>query len=71
MKKWFKNLNIVEAGLLGIYLSMIPACYVIVKVSESEVPMNEIGYMFMMWSMLAALPMTLMLFNHLAKKEGE
>lgn len=66
MKKWLKKLNMIEAALVGIYISIFPACYVMAKVSESEVPMNELGYMFMMWSMLSALPITLMLFNYLA-----
>ncbi|AUR89017.1 TMhelix containing protein [Vibrio phage 1.231.O._10N.261.49.F8] len=65
--KWLKRLNIVEAGLLGIYASMVPACFVVVKVSESKAPIGELGYMFMMWSMLSALPMMLMFLNYLAK----
>lgn len=69
MKMWIKKLNMVEAALLGLYASMIPACYVMVKVSESEVKMGELGYMFMMWSMLSALPMTLMFLNYLATAE--
>jgi hypothetical protein len=66
--KWLKRLNIVESGLLGIYISMIPACFVMVKVSESEVAIGELGYMFMMWPMLSAIPMTLMFLNYLANQ---
>lgn len=66
MKKWLKKLNMIEAALVGIYVSIFPACYVMVKVSESEVKMSELGYMFMMWAMLSALPMTLMFLNYLA-----
>lgn len=66
MKNWLKKLNMIESALVGIYASMIPSCYVMVKVSESEAPIGELGYMFMMWSMLSALPMTLMFLNYLA-----
>lgn len=69
MKKWIKNLNMIESALVGIYVSMFPACYVMVKVSEAEVPMGDLGYMFMMWAMLSALPMTLMFLNYLANAD--
>ena len=70
MKKWFKSLDIIQSFLLGIYISLFPACYVAVKVADAGLPTGELGYMFMLWSMFTSLPMTLMLFNHLAKQGG-
>ena len=66
--KWLSKLNVVEAGLIGIYASIIPCCYVMVKVVESNADIGELLTLYIFWSMMSAPVMGLMFFCHLANQ---
>ena len=63
MKKWFYRLNIVEAFLVGIYLSIIPSCYVLVEMQEHG--FNEFILMYSFFCMFAGPSFLLALLNRL------
>lgn len=68
MIKLLQKINVVEAGLIGIYLSIIPCCYVMVKIVESNTGIGELLSLYIFWSMMSAPVMGLMFFCHLANQ---
>lgn len=66
IKQFLSKLEAHEAGLLGIYLSLVPAVICMIKMTESGV--NEFVTMWAGWCMFIAPTVMIMFFSNLLKE---
>lgn len=66
LTKWLGRRDFVSAALFGIYFSLFPMAYCMVKIIDGHV--NEWIFIYVGWCMMSAPALLFMLFNQLGKQ---